>query len=278
MDGVWLTGCFFSISANAASEGMLMLTVLSVLASLFSWELLGSMASLLGTGVAAVVRRRTSIELDLVVSLRHWGDASLLPADVGLAGCEERLVRLALPAAAVLEKKPRMLCCLPVEADCPALAVDGVLAGVRAAAASFSPMLAFLAVNKYSNSRSMDWEANGGLQSTRVEEPQGRSSTSLRVKWNAKKREALESRVHVQPKCRPTLLGLSGRDLVPPPPTVWEEQHLTVSVVSRCHGQSTTPKTFNTNPRIRVEFAAAETEPPISAGDIRFCLLGLDTD
>jgi hypothetical protein len=48
-----------------------MASTLTVLASLFSWELLGSMASLLGTGVPVVVRREGSIELALVVSLRH---------------------------------------------------------------------------------------------------------------------------------------------------------------------------------------------------------------
>ena len=60
---------------------------------------------------------------------------------VGLTDGEE-LGALALPAAGVLVKKPRMLCCLPVEGACPDfLAVDGVFAGVRAAAAFVSTIL-----------------------------------------------------------------------------------------------------------------------------------------
>ena len=95
------------------------------------------MASLLGTGVTVVVRLEASIELALVVSFRHWGDASRLLVEVGWAD-GEGLAPLALPAAPDLEKKPRMLCCLPVEGAF--LAVDGVFAGVRAAVAGFSPI------------------------------------------------------------------------------------------------------------------------------------------
>lgn len=113
------------------------LSTLTVLMSLFSWELEGSIASLLGTGVVVVVRLETSIELALVVSFRHWGDVSLLLVDAGLVD-GEGLAPLVLPAAAVLEKKPRMLCCLPVEAAF--FAVDGVFAGVRAGVA---PILSF---------------------------------------------------------------------------------------------------------------------------------------
>jgi len=43
---------------------------LTVLASLFSWELVGSMASLLGTGVALLARLfRGAIELDFDLEL-----------------------------------------------------------------------------------------------------------------------------------------------------------------------------------------------------------------
>jgi hypothetical protein len=110
----------------------------TVLVSLFSWELEGSMASLLGTGVTLVVRFWTSIELARVVSLRHWGDESFLPVDVGLLDGVE-LAPFGVPAVPVLEKKPRMLCCLPVEGAF--FAVVGVFAGVRATAAVFSPIL-----------------------------------------------------------------------------------------------------------------------------------------
>ena len=117
-----------------------MLVTLTVLMSLFSWELEGSMASLLGTGVDVVVRLETSIELARVVSFRHGGDVSLLLVDVGLVA-GDGLAPLGLLAGAVLEKKPRMLfCCLPVE-GAAFFAVDGVFAGVRAVAAGFSPIL-----------------------------------------------------------------------------------------------------------------------------------------
>lgn len=108
------------------------------------------MASLLGTGVVGVVRRETSIELALVVSFRHCGEVSFLAVGVGLVDDKAVL----LPAAGVLEKKPRMLCCLPVEGACEAfLAVDGVFAGVRAAAADFSPILRNNQVSELINPR-----------------------------------------------------------------------------------------------------------------------------
>ena len=118
----------------------LKLVTLTVLMSLFSWELVGSMASLLGTGVDVVVRLETSIELARVVSFRHWGDVSLLLVEVGLVA-GDGLAALGLLAGPVLAKKPRMLfCCLPVE-GAAFFAVDGVFAGVRAVAAGFSPIL-----------------------------------------------------------------------------------------------------------------------------------------
>lgn len=120
------------------SRDRLVLVTLTVLTSMFSCELEGSMASLLATGVTVVVRLETSIELALVVSLRHCGDASLLLVDAGFVD-GEGLGPLAVPAAADLEKKPRMLCCLPV--DGAFFTDDGVFAGVRATAAAFSPIL-----------------------------------------------------------------------------------------------------------------------------------------
>lgn len=116
-----------------------MLATLAVLASRFSWELEGSIASLLGTGVTVVVRLGTSIELALVVSLRHWGDVSRWSEDAGLVDGEE-VAPLAVPAAGVLEKKPRMLRCLPVDGAF-LVADDGAFAGVRAAVAALSTIL-----------------------------------------------------------------------------------------------------------------------------------------
>lgn len=80
-------------------------------ASWFSWELRGSTASLLGTGVRAEGRLAKESELDFVVSWR---------VDEGVAEA--------------LEKKPKMLFCFPADDDdnmaVAFLAVDGVLAGV----------------------------------------------------------------------------------------------------------------------------------------------------
>lgn len=68
------------------------------------------------------------------------------------AGLEAVTVLLALELAfevalvgvaetAVLEKNPRILDCLPVEASPDLLTVDGVLAGVRAGVEDLSPIL-----------------------------------------------------------------------------------------------------------------------------------------
>jgi hypothetical protein len=104
------------------------------------------MASLLGTGVTVVVRLDTSIALDFVfVSFRHWAEVSSLLADSVLVD-GEGLATAAAPATPVLEKKPRMLCCLPV--DGAFLTVGGAFAGVRAALAVFSPILSDVTENR----------------------------------------------------------------------------------------------------------------------------------
>lgn len=82
--------------------------------SMFSWELEGSMASLLGTGVMLMLfRLMVDIELDFVVSFKHW-DIFLFCTEVADPG-EGLDAELASPAA--LEKKPKMLCCLPVDPE-----------------------------------------------------------------------------------------------------------------------------------------------------------------
>lgn len=122
----------------------------------FSWELGGRTASLLGTGVSSslLLRLGGRIELDFVVSFRHSGDFSFWTgrgvAVASEAGLEAVIVVLALVFALefvgvaedeALEKKPRILDCLPVEANPDLLTVDGVLAGVRAGVEVLSPIL-----------------------------------------------------------------------------------------------------------------------------------------
>lgn len=122
----------------------------------FSWELGGRTASLLGTGVSSSLFRRLGgrIELDFVDSFRHSGDFSFWPARgvavASEAGLEAAIVALALtlapafvgvPEGAALEKKPRILDCLPVEASPDLLTLDWVLAGVRAGVEVLSPIL-----------------------------------------------------------------------------------------------------------------------------------------
>lgn len=87
----------------------------------FSWELEGSMASLLGTGVT-VDRLGLARKLALVDSLRQVGDASSSLGAVGVVFADAGLL-----------KKPRMLCCFAPDAE-PAVffCADGVLAGVFA--------------------------------------------------------------------------------------------------------------------------------------------------
>lgn len=108
--------------------------------STFSWELRGSAASLLGTGVMLDWRLAKDKELAFVVSLRQVEDTlSAFEVD-GVAEAEEA----GAPALGfgfgwlAFEKKPKMLCCFPVD--------EGVFAGVRAGAlAGFSPIVSQMA-------------------------------------------------------------------------------------------------------------------------------------
>lgn len=107
----------------------------TVMTSTFSWELRGSAASLLGTGVMVDGRLAKDNELAFVVSLRHVdGTLSALEVD-GVAEAEAAgapALGLGLGWLA-FEKKPKMLCCFAAD--------EGVFAGVRAGAlAGFSPI------------------------------------------------------------------------------------------------------------------------------------------
>lgn len=115
-----------------------------MLASLFSCELEGSIASLLAAGVVIEGRFEASIELDLVVSFSGRVARSCL-ADVEAFANGEEAGPLALVVEA-FEKKPKMLCCLPVETVPDFLDAGAGLAGVRAVA-DFSPIVLFNAVN-----------------------------------------------------------------------------------------------------------------------------------
>ena len=111
-------------SAEVTGDGKVGAATLTFVESTFSWELEGSMASLLGTGVT-VDLPGLARKLSLVDSFRHVGEAS---ASLGADG-----VGVLFAADAGLLKKPRMLCCLPVDAEPPVFfCVDGVLAGVFA--------------------------------------------------------------------------------------------------------------------------------------------------
>ena len=132
----WCTG----FSAGVTGDGKVsLLATLTAVESLFSCELQGSTASLLGTGVMVAIRLTLDLELDLEVSVRHGKMDSFLGKvdgagrEAGVAPEDEFGV---VPAA--LEKKPRMLCCLPVE-DPAWLGAD--LAGVRADDAGLPAML-----------------------------------------------------------------------------------------------------------------------------------------
>lgn len=80
----------------------------------------------------------------VVVSFKQDGGDALLSFGVadGVA-LEVGVEALLLDWVADLEKKPRILCCFPVDANdklLAFLAVEGVLAGVRAGALDFSPI------------------------------------------------------------------------------------------------------------------------------------------
>lgn len=114
--------------------------------SMFSWELRGSTASLLGTGVMFEGRLAKDSEFDfVVVSWRHDDDGTRGVGVALVAGVEP----LGLAGVDALAKKPRILCCFPVEDGSVLLlllklllffTVDGVLAGVRAGALDLSPI------------------------------------------------------------------------------------------------------------------------------------------
>lgn len=74
----------------------------------------------------------------VVVSFKKEGDVLILLAGAGVEAA-------VLDGVADLEKKPKILCCFPVD-DMLALvaffAVTGVFAGVRAGALDFSPIVA----------------------------------------------------------------------------------------------------------------------------------------
>lgn len=135
---------WWSSSAGDFGDGKESLGTLesTAMTSTFSWELRGSAASLLGTGVTVVGRLAKDNELAFVVSLRQVdGTLSALEVD-GVAEAEEAGA-LALGLGLGLgwlafEKKPKMLCCFAVD--------EGVFAGVRAGAlAGFSPIFSQMA-------------------------------------------------------------------------------------------------------------------------------------
>lgn len=115
-----LTGACWTILEEEPREGNESIATFwsSCIASWFSWELRGSTASLLGTGVRVEGRLAKESELDFVVSLRQDEGWPSLGAGDGVAEA--------------LEKKPRILFCFPADDDMavPFLATEGVLAGV----------------------------------------------------------------------------------------------------------------------------------------------------
>lgn len=136
-----VAACLTTTSAGVTGEGKLSDTTLTAaIESLFSWELRGSAASLLGSGVMFARRLEVAIELDFVVSLRQGEESAAAASSLGEA---EGLVEgdadadadaeaLGVEEAAALEKNPKMLfCCLPVDGTLALLAVDedGVRAG-----------------------------------------------------------------------------------------------------------------------------------------------------
>lgn len=99
------------------------------------------MTSLLGTGVTLEGRfgAGLGLELECVLSLRCRGSSCFM-ADAATLVVGEEAGPLALAAPEDLAKKPRMLCCLPVDTVPAFFAADTALAGVRAGAVGFSPM------------------------------------------------------------------------------------------------------------------------------------------
>ena len=97
------------------------------------------MASLLGTGVTLERCFGVGLELECVFSLRCRG-SSFFMADATTLVEGEEAGPFALAAPEDLAKKPKMLCCLPVDTVTAFFAADTALAGVRAGAAGFSAM------------------------------------------------------------------------------------------------------------------------------------------
>lgn len=99
------------------------------------------MTSLLGTGVTLEGRfgAGLGLKLECVLSLRCRGSSCFM-ADAATLVVGEEAGPLALAAPEDLAKKPRMLCCLPVDTVPAFFAADTALAGVRAGAVGFSPM------------------------------------------------------------------------------------------------------------------------------------------
>lgn len=97
------------------------------------------MKSLLGTGVTLEGRFGVGLGLECVLSLRCRGSSCFM-AEAATLVVGEEAGPFALAAPEDLAKKPKMLCCLPVDTVPAFFAADTALAGVRAGAAGFSPM------------------------------------------------------------------------------------------------------------------------------------------
>jgi hypothetical protein len=141
------------------------------------------MTSLLGTGVALEGRFGVGLELECVLSLRCRGSSCFMADAVTLVEGDEA-GPFALPAPADLAKKPKMLCCLPVDTVAAFLAADTALAGVRAGAVGFSPM-------------TTDWM--GGWR-----------GCGKQIGTNADTTVVLQSQQHIQGKVRETKGGRRG--------------------------------------------------------------------
>jgi hypothetical protein len=114
--------CFNTFSAGVRGDGKALSSTLICDRVSFSWELVGSGASLLGTGVI-FERLGLAVKLILVLSRRQLDEGPLVFGVLAEeAGVEEALL-----------KKPKMLRCLPPEADALPVFLEpfGVFAGVR---------------------------------------------------------------------------------------------------------------------------------------------------